>query len=145
MRCACQQALQNGMMHIYIRGEEKKGGGKARRERKKNSLRHHGRPDPHRHARRQDEPVPARKLHRRDDADAADGHGREQKRRHAAEHRAGDGDQRGGELCEDAHDEQPEAGGVPGVAVCAAGERDDAVVLREDGHGGYGAEGGDYA
>lgn len=48
---------------------------------------------------------------------------------HASQDGRGDGDKGGGELGEDAHDDEEEAGGVAGFAVGAAGEGDDAVVL----------------
>ena len=95
--------------------------------------------------RRQDEPIAPRERHGRDDADARDGHGAEQEGRQAAEDRVGDRDQGRGELGEDAHDEEEEAGRVAGFAVRAAGQGDDAVVLGEGGHGRDGAEAGDQA
>ena len=48
---------------------------------------------------------------------------------HSAQDGRGDSDKRGGELGEDAHDHEKEAGGVAGLAVGAPGEGDDAVVL----------------
>ena len=45
------------------------------------------------------------------------------------------GDERGGEFGEYAHEDEEEARGVAGFAVGTAGEGDYAVVLREDGHG----------
>jgi hypothetical protein len=103
-------------------------------------VRHQRRAHAHRKRRRQDKPVAARKRHQRDDADAGDGHAREQKRRHAAQHRRRDGDQRGGKLGEHAHDDQEEAAAVARLAVCAARQRDDAVVLRKRRHGRDGAQ-----
>lgn len=48
---------------------------------------------------------------------------------HASQDGGGDGDEGGGELGEDAHDDEEEAGGVAGLAVGAAGEGNDAIVL----------------
>lgn len=77
-----------------------------------------------------------------DDGDTRHGDGAEEEGRHAAEDGRGDGDEGGGELGKDAHDDEEEAAAVAGGAVGAAREGDDAVVLRERGHGGDGAEGG---
>lgn len=103
------------------------------------------RAEPERERRGQDKTVASRKGHGGDDADAGDGDGAEEEGGEAAEDGARDRDERGGELGEDAHDEEEEAGGVAGFAVRAAGQGDDAVVLGEGRHGGYGAEAGDEA
>lgn len=93
----------------------------------------------------QDEAVATGEGHRRDDTDTGDGHGAEQERGHTAQHGTGDGNQRSGKLGEDAHDDEPEAASVSGLAVGAARESDDAVVLRERAHGRDGAEASDDA
>ena len=93
----------------------------------------------------QDEAVAPREGDGGDDADARDGDGGEEEGRQAAEDGVRDRDEGGGEFGEDAHDEEEEAGAVAGFAVRAPRQRDDAVVLGECRHGGYGAEGGDEA
>ena len=101
--------------------------------------------EPQRHGRRQDEPIAPREWHGRDDTHARNGHGAEEEGRQTAEHRVRNRHERRRELGEDAHDEEEKAGGVAGLAVRAAGQGDDAVVLREGGHGRDGAEARDEA
>ena len=101
--------------------------------------------EPEREGRGQNEAITPGEWHSRDDADTGDGDGAEEKSREAAEDRVGDGDEGGGELGEDAHDGEEETGGVAGLAVRAAGQGDDTVVLGEGGHGGDGAEAGEEA
>ncbi|KAL8688932.1 MAG: hypothetical protein Q9218_005279, partial [Villophora microphyllina] len=79
----------------------------------------------------EDEAVSTGEGNSGDDADAAYRDGGEEE---------GDGDEGGGEFAEDTHHQQKEAGGVAGLAVRAAGEGDDAVVLGEGGERGYGQE-----
>lgn len=107
--------------------------------------RHHRSAKAQRQRRREHEPIAPRKRHRRNNPDTRRDDRGKQESRHAAQHSRRDRDERRGELRENPHDQQPEAGGVAGLAVGAARERDHAVVLREDGHGRDGAEAGDEA
>ena len=77
----------------------------------------------------EDEPVAPREGHGGDDADARDGDAGEEEGGEAAQDGGGDRDERGGEFREDAHDEEKEAGAVAGLAIRAAGQCDDSVVL----------------
>ena len=139
----CETRLQ----HQYYRVEETQLGLIAPLVRKhvREPIGHQDGAEAQRRARGQDEAVPARKGDGGDDADARDGDGGEEEGRQAAEYGVRDRDERGGELGEDAHDDEEEAGAVARLAVRAARQGDDTVVLGEGGHGGDGAEGGDEA
>lgn len=90
----------------------------------------------------EDEAVPAGEGHAtRYDCDARNGHRAEEERGHAAQDGWWDGDEGSSKLCKDAHDKQEEAAGIASSAVGAAGEGDDAVVLRKGAHWRYGHEG----
>ena len=78
-----------------------------------------------------------------DDGHARDGDGTEEEGRHTTKNSGGDSDERGGELGEDAHDDEANAAHVARLAVRAAREGDDTVVLGEAGHGRDGHEGGE--
>ncbi|KAG7797725.1 hypothetical protein KL929_002568 [Ogataea haglerorum] len=80
-----------------------------------------------------------------DDLEAGHGHGREQKRGHAAEHGFGNGDECGGEFRENTHHHEEEAAPVPDGSGGALGDGDDTVVLREGRHRRHGHERGDDA
>ena len=108
-------------------------------------LGNHSSAETEREASSQDEPIAARKRHRGNNSDTGDGDSGEQEGSHTAEDSGRDGDEGSGEFGKDAHDDEPEAACVASLAVGAAGQRNDAVVLGEGGHGCDGAEGGDDA
>jgi len=92
---------------------------------------------------RQNKPIPAGKRLPRNNRHTGHRHTGEQKRRHTTQHRRRNRHQRRSKLGKYTHDDQEEAAEVAGFAVGAAGERDDAVVLGEGGHGCDGHEGGE--
>lgn len=80
-----------------------------------------------------------------DDSHTGDGDGGEEEGCHATEDGRGDGDEGGGELGKDTHDDEEHAAGEASLAVGAAGEGNDTVVLGKDTHGGDGHESGEQA
>lgn len=91
----------------------------------------------------EDEAVTAREVHGAYDANTRDSDCREKEGSHATEDGARDGDKRSSKLGEDAHDDEPEAARVTGLAVRAARQCNDTIVLRKSRHRCDGAEGGD--
>jgi hypothetical protein len=59
---------------------------------------------------------------------------------HASKNGTRDGDKSSGKFGKDAHDDEEEATRVTGLAVGAAGQRNDTIVLRKSGHRGQRAQ-----
>ena len=90
----------------------------------------------------QNEAIPPRELHSRNNPHPRRGDGREEECSHATQHRRWDRDQCSGEFGQDSHEDEPEAACIARFAIRAACQSDDAVVLSESGHGCDGAETG---